>query len=111
MTVNVKQELINHLGSIYTIQNWDFVVCASISLDDDEDHDPNYINLTMDGDVQEFIDKLDMDIYSLRDGFHGTIWYADSTWSEYIYDYEWGTGQWIRFVCPEIPDILRKEGD
>jgi hypothetical protein len=109
---NIKEELIKHLGSIYTNQDWDFVVCGFISLyDKDYGDDRHTISLPIDEDVQLFIDMLDFDIHPLREGFESTIWYADGTWSEYIYDYEWGTGEWVKFVCPEIPKSLHKKGE
>jgi len=103
--VNIKRELIAHLGRIYTNQDWDFIVCGHIILD--EDNNDRNINLTIDGDVEEFIDKLDLDLSHFQaSDIIGTIWYADGTWSEYVFDYEYVHGYWERHICPEIPKYL-----
>jgi hypothetical protein len=105
---NIKKELIAHLGSIYTNQDWDFIVCGHIILDEDN-HD-RHINLIIDGDVVEFLDKLDLDISSSQAcDIIGTIWFADGTWSEYVFDSDYSRGFWERHVSPEIPDSLWKK--
>jgi len=103
---NIKEELIKHLGKIYTNQDWNFVVCGYISLDD-EDYDRHYINLVIDSSVEEFLDTLDFEVDPYRKSLKGTIWYADGTWSEYHVDVDRCYGYWERFVCPEIPENCR----
>jgi hypothetical protein len=107
---NIKKVLIEHLGAMYNNKDCAFIVCGFISLNDD-DNDTHTVRLIIDADIDEFLDKLDFDIHPLRESFEGIIWYADGTWSEYIYDMEWGTGEWIRFACPEIPETLHKKGE
>jgi len=107
---NIKQELIEHLGHLYDNQDWDFVVCGFVNHGDQWDDGDNIVRLVIDGDVNEFLNKLDIEISPLE-YLEGTIWYADGTWSEFINDYHWGGGRWVRFVCPEIPETLHKKGE
>lgn len=102
---NIKQTLIKHLGHIYNSQDWDFIVCAYMSYDDAYS-DAIDINLVIGGDVKKFIDELDFEIDPYRTDLHGTIWYADGTWSKYCVDYDECEGSWTRYVCPEIPEHL-----
>lgn len=107
--INIKEQLIKHLGRIYINEDWDFIVCGHVSFDDDDD---NQICLLIDGDVEEFLNKLDFEITNYRStDIWSTIWYADGTWSEYVYDFENSYGYWERHICPKIPKYLHKEGE
>ena len=107
---NIKQTLIKHLGHLYDNKDWNFIVCAYMSYDDAYSDTIN-INLVIDGDVEKFLDELDFEIDSYRTDLHGIIWYADGTWSRYCVDYDDCKGWWTRYVCPEIPKYLCKEGE
>lgn len=75
--------------------------------------DPNPVNASLkliasrkDGDMQEFLDKLNV-VYDCGYGgqeLFGTIWFTDGTWlSRYEYD---GAEGWQYNICPEIDEDL-----
>jgi len=105
---NIKEELIKHLDYVCNDRGFEFVVCGFVNDRDQWGDCDNIVHLVIDGDINEFLNKLDIEISPLE-SLEGTIWYADGTWSEFINDYHWGGGQWIKFVCPKIPETLHKK--
>jgi hypothetical protein len=117
---NAKTEFENAL--IKARQDSKDVKCATIKIEAcnkrcmeqfKQYEDPNPVNADLkliasrkDGDMQRFLDKLDI-VYDCGYGgqeLYGTVWFTDGTWlTRYEYD---GAEGWQYNVCPVIKEDL-----
>jgi len=104
--MTIKNELLEHINGT----NYDMILCAEVSYSDrDNDYEDVNIYLHIDGNIDEFINNLNINL----DRIHGldiTIWWKDGTWSTWQRDYgDDRYNYWIHHSRPDIPEYLNKE--
>lgn len=104
--MTIKNELLEHINNT----NHDMILCAEVSYSDrDDDYEDVHIYLHIDGNVNEFVNKLDINL----DRIHAldiTIWWKDGTWSTWERDFgDDRYNYWIHHARPDIPEYLNKE--
>jgi hypothetical protein len=76
---------------------------------DDDDRDTINVFLPINGDIIEFMNKIDFQIDPLWKGLDCTVWYTDGSWSTYDITYDVYYGYWYYHKCPKLPEHLNKE--
>jgi hypothetical protein len=80
------------------------ILCAQVSYRG-EDYEDVFISLQIDGDVSEFLDKLDFE--KEKHNIKATIWWKNGAWSEYEPGYDYCYWDWVCYKLPEIPELCR----
>jgi hypothetical protein len=102
--VNIKNIIKEHIDNVLRER----ILCADVSyIVACEDVN---ISLLIDGDVDEWLDRLDVNVHRVSD-INATIWYVDGSWDTYEMSYDYYEDYWIYHRYPEIPEYLHKEGE
>ena len=92
------------------IDDRDDVLCISLSYnDDDNNDDETFIYLPINGDMNEFMDKLDIMIDPIWVHLDATVWFTNNRWATYDVTYDYCYGHWYYHRRPDIPEYLNKE--
>jgi len=97
---NIKELIQSHVDET----EYTSILCAQV-IYEGEDYDDIIISLSIDGDISEFLDKLDFEKenYDIK----ATIWWKNGAWSEYEATYDYCYWHWMYYKRPSIPVALQ----
>lgn len=105
--INIKNIINEHRDNVLRER----ILCADVSyIVACEDVN---ISLLIDGDVNEWLDRLDVHTVHRVSDINATIWYVDGSWDTYEHDRSLGYYQdyWIHHSRPDIPEYLQNKGE
>ena len=85
------------------------ILCIDLSYDNDHDRGTTNVFLPVNGDLVEFMNKIDFEMDPIWISLDATVWYDDGSWSTYDITYDVYYGYWYYHKCPKLPEHLNKE--